>query len=97
MTQGLHLIAAFSCRQEVCMADAMLRQWSLLRSIPRSPRRVDTRTLLRRLREDGFKVGQRTVQRDLHRLSEIFPLMLDKRTVPFGWSWMRTGERPPWG
>ncbi len=97
MTQGLHLIAAFTCRQEVCMADAMLRQWSLLRSIPRSPRRVDTTTLLRRLQEDGFTVGQRTVQRDLHRLSEIFPLMLDKRTVPFGWSWMRTGERPPWG
>ena len=79
------------------MADAMLRQWSLLRSIPRSPRRVDTTTLLRRLHEDGFKVGQRTVQRDLHRLSEIFPLVLDKRSIPFGWSWMRQAERPPWG
>lgn len=71
------------------MADALLRQWTLLRLIPRSPRTADVGDLLARLADAGHTITRRQLQRDLHALSTLFPLQADDRGVAYGWSWSR--------
>ena len=66
--------------------DTLLRQWQMLRLIPRSPIKI-TAGEIKVLSADGFNVAKRTVERDLMSLSEIFPLLSDEREKPFGWSW----------
>lgn len=65
----------------------LARQWAMLRCIPRHPQRVTVSALRTRLGDRGFAVTARTVERDLHSLSEAFPLLVDDRCKPFGWSW----------
>ncbi|MSP92641.1 MAG: WYL domain-containing protein [Myxococcales bacterium] len=74
------------------MTDTLLRHWSMLRNLPRAPRKIDTAMLRERLRAAGFDVTQRSLQRDLQALSAVFPLVVDDRHKPFGWSWARTAE-----
>ncbi|MCO4764038.1 MAG: WYL domain-containing protein [Myxococcales bacterium] len=74
------------------MSSALLRHWQMLRFIPRAPRKVDALTLQRRLDERGFVVSQRSIQRDLTKLSAQFPLVCDDRSKPYGWSWMQGAE-----
>lgn len=74
------------------MSDTTLRQIRMLQMIPRAPRRIDTGTLRRQLAELGFETTQRTVQRDLEKLSAVFPLVCDDRSRPHGWSWEREAE-----
>lgn len=69
------------------MSDTLLRQWILLRSIPRTPRKIDVVGLMAKLEDAGYPTTKRSVQRDLNTLSRIFPLESDTRTIPFGWSW----------
>jgi len=71
------------------MSDALLRQWAMLRLIPKHPRKIDTGTLARRLAAEGYSINRRTIQRDLLTLSEVFPLAVDDRDKPFGWFWMK--------
>lgn len=68
----------------------LLRQWTMLRMVPRAPSRVDVRTLKSQLAEADFHIGMRTIQRDLVDLSTLFPLVCDEREKPYGWSWERT-------
>ena len=65
------------------------RQWAMLRAIPRSPQKATTGEIESRLRDEGFEVSRRTIERDLHTLSERFPLELDDRTRPYGWAWAK--------
>ncbi len=67
----------------------LFRQWSMLRAIPTAPRKIDVARILERLASDGFDTTARTVQRDLQKLSAVFPLVCDERSRPFGWSWMQ--------
>lgn len=69
------------------MSETLLRQWEMLRSIPRAPAKVTVATLLAKLGAAGFKTTKRTVQRELNMLSNIFPLTSDDRSIPYGWSW----------
>ncbi|PLA74865.1 hypothetical protein CYQ88_04540 [Hydrogenovibrio sp. SC-1] len=69
------------------MADAVLRQWNLLQKIPAHPRKISTSDLLTALNNEGIEIGMRTLQRDLLLLSQIFPLVQDDRSKPYGWSW----------
>ncbi len=69
------------------MSDTLLRQWELLRSIPRAPRKIDVATLLQKLERAGYATNKRTIQRDLNTLSGIFPLQSDTQSIPYGWSW----------
>jgi predicted DNA-binding transcriptional regulator YafY len=69
------------------MSDTLLRQWEMLRAIPRFPRKVDAGTLMARLEAAGYPIALRTLQRDLKLLSSIFPLQSDTRSTPYGWSW----------
>lgn len=68
------------------MNDTLMRQWAMLRAIPRHPRRVDTPTIHARLRDQGMVVSLRTVQRDLNTLATTFPLDFDE-SKPQGWCW----------
>ncbi len=68
-------------------ADTVLRQWAMLRALPRHPRQISVPELRARLDAAGHAVTARTLQRDLIELSAVFPLRLDDRSKPFGWSW----------
>ena len=70
------------------MSETYLRQWTMLRHIPRLPRKVPATRLLSILEEEGFKVSKRTIERDLNALSGIFPIKCDDRNKPYGWSFM---------
>lgn len=71
------------------MSDALLRQWELLRAIPRAPGKVDVSALNKKLEQLGYQITRRQLQRDLNNLSRIFNLESDERSVPYGWSWSR--------
>jgi len=74
------------------MSDTLMRQWQMLRLIPRYPIKISTADLKQRLADEGFETTQRTIQRDLMTLSDIYPLTCDNRSKPFGWSWMRDAD-----
>lgn len=63
------------------------RHWLLLRMIPRFPRKIDTATIESLMERQGISIHRRSIQRDLEKLSDIFPLSCDDRDKPFGWSW----------
>lgn len=69
--------------------ETLHRQWQTLRLIPRYPRKISGRELTERLIVAGFTVTKRTVERDLQALSAFFPLVVDSRSMPYGWSWAR--------
>ena len=71
------------------MTDALLRQWTLLRLIPRAPRKADVSQLLGLLADAGHAITRRQLQRDLNTLSRLFPISADERGVAHGWSWLR--------
>ena len=67
--------------------DTLMRQWQMLRMIPRHPQIITASDLQRKLESEQYTVTKRTVERDLQALSAVFPLTLDERDRPFGWSW----------
>ncbi|QNA88870.1 WYL domain-containing protein [Massilia sp. Dwa41.01b] len=67
----------------------VLRQWTMLRLVPRAPAKVAVKDLQQQLRDADFRVSARTIQRDLIELSTLFPLISDDREKPYGWSWQR--------
>lgn len=69
--------------------DTLLRLFALLRLIPTEPQRIATPTLLEKLRDRGFSVTLRSIQRDLSRLSIPFSLQCDDSEIPFRWSFTR--------
>jgi predicted DNA-binding transcriptional regulator YafY len=73
------------------MPDTLMRQWEMLRLIPRAPRKIDGASLEQKLRDVGYDIDRRSVQRDLQKLSELFPIYADERSKPFGWSWSTDG------
>ena len=72
------------------MNNKFLRQWTMLRQVPRYPAKTTTRSLKEVLEEKGFEVTQRTIQRDLKALSAVMPGLLvdDEKDFP-GWSWAK--------
>jgi predicted DNA-binding transcriptional regulator YafY len=68
---------------------SLLRQWHMLRMVPRAPAKISAKELCERLCAADFPVTKRTVERDLKELSEVFPITVDSRDKPFGWSWLR--------
>ncbi len=70
-------------------SETILRQWHLLRLLPRFPRKETAGRLQNRLEEEGYRTTKRTVERDLMSLSGIFPISLDDREKPYGWSWQK--------
>ncbi len=73
------------------MADPLLRTLALLRLVPRHPRSTTAAQLREALAGRGFDIHERSVQRDLLRLSELLPLTCDE-SRPRRWSWPRDAE-----
>jgi len=71
--------------------DTLLRQWLMLRMIPRHPRKISTADIETRLAAEGFGTTRRTIQRDLDKLSTKFQLCSDGNK-PAGWSWQAAAE-----
>lgn len=67
--------------------ETILRQWSMLQKIPRHPASVGTRQLKEKLEEDGYSIDVRTIQRDLGKLSDVFPLTCEERGKALRWCW----------
>ena len=67
----------------------LLRQWHMLHALPRAPRRITVQQLRSHLNDAEFAVTERTIQRDLQELAQVFPLVVDERNKPFGWSWQQ--------
>ncbi len=65
----------------------LLRQWAMLRMIPRYPRKITAREMMEKLSNEGFSMTKRSVERDLQGISATFPLVSDEREKPYGWSW----------
>lgn len=74
------------------MGSSIVRQWHLLTLLPKGPRRIDSATLVARLRERGLAIHRRTIQRDLLELATVFPLVADERSKPYGWRWADDAE-----
>jgi len=53
------------------MGDTQMRKWQMLRLVPRYPAKISTAALKQRLADEGFDATQRTIQRDLMKLSDI--------------------------
>ena len=72
------------------MNNIFLRQLTMLRHIPRLPKKIPTKKLMEILAEKGFEVTQRTIQRDLKTLSNVLPgLQVDNHKDLPGWSWSK--------
>lgn len=69
----------------------MLRQWNMLRMVPRAPQCITAAEITRRLEQAEFPIDKRTVERDLKTLEALFPLLVDESSKPFKWSWRRDG------
>ncbi|MYN45910.1 WYL domain-containing protein [Pseudoduganella sp. FT93W] len=68
---------------------SLLRQWHMLRMVPRAPAKISARELCEQLSAAEFPVTKRTVERDLQELATVFPIVVDSRDKPYGWSWLR--------
>ena len=67
----------------------LVRQWHMLRLVPRAPAKITAQEIRSRLKDQEFIVTERTIQRDLNELLQVFPLTVDERDKPYGWSWHR--------
>lgn len=63
------------------------RQWELLRQLPSRSPGITTAELVVRLKDAGFNISKRSIERDLIELSLIFPLERNDRSIPYGWYW----------
>lgn len=79
-------------RAKTGMKSTLLRQWKMLRMIPRLPRKIGTSELMEKLEAADFNIDLRTIQRDLNQLSEVLPLTADM-AKPQGWSWKEAAEQ----
>jgi predicted DNA-binding transcriptional regulator YafY len=63
--------------------EAIRRGFNILATVSRSP--MSSRDIFNRLADAGFNVSIRTIERDLSRLPDIFPSMIevDERSKPF--------------
>lgn len=67
------------------MADSAIRQLTLLTLIPRSPGRLTTGELHKKISEAGFDITPKTTERDLNALSRYFPILSDESSKPYHW------------
>ena len=57
--------------------------------IPRYPAKVTANQIQDFLKNLGYSISLRSVQRDLNELSRLFPIECDDKSIPFGWSWKK--------
>jgi predicted DNA-binding transcriptional regulator YafY len=74
--------------------DTLFRYLTLLQLIPRFPGKIATSTLQEKLKDRGFQVDSRSLQRDLRdKLTMYFPLICDDSSKPYRWYFDRDFHR----
>ena len=68
------------------MSEPILRHLTTLGLIPALPRKTTAKELHKKLIAQGHVIDIRSIERDLHKLSEMFALTSDE-AKPAGWSW----------
>ena len=71
------------------MSDVTIRHLKTLELVPPYPRKTTAKEIQDQLEDLGLGTSERTVQRDLEAFSQYYPLTCDKRSKPYGWSWMQ--------
>ena len=71
------------------MSDSVLRMIKMTERIPRYPSKVTANQVQDFLKNLGYTISLRSVQRDLNELSRLFPIECDDKSIPFGWSWKK--------
>jgi hypothetical protein len=67
--------------------DTLFRYLAILQLIPRLPGRISTPSLQEKLKDRGFEIGVRSLQRDLRdKLSIPFSIICHEDERPFRWS-----------
>lgn len=74
------------------MSEASVRYLQMLDCIPRHPASTTVAALADELAERGFEVTQRSIQRDLDKLSGRYPLLCDDSCKPYRWSFDRSAS-----
>jgi len=69
--------------------DTLYRQWIMLTKIPRYPRKTTVFELKSILTGEGYIVDTRTIQRDLNKLSILFPLSNETEGRKNYWFWVQ--------
>lgn len=72
--------------------EAFFRLWHTLRQVPRHPNKASVQDIATGLAALGVDVSVRTIQRDLLDLARLFPIIVDDRSRPYGWSWARNAK-----
>ncbi|MDP2784716.1 MAG: WYL domain-containing protein [Sulfurimicrobium sp.] len=67
---------------------SLARQWELLRRLPSRGPGKTAKHLTEELKDAGFDVTKRTVERDLSDLYDAFDLACNNAGVPYGWHWI---------
>lgn len=68
--------------------NTLVRQWELLKLLPKRGTGKTAKDLAIALNDAGFKVSKRQIERDLSTLSGPFPLDCKDQSIPYGWKWM---------
>lgn len=68
--------------------NTLIRQWELLKLLPKRGSGKTAKDLATALNDAGFKVSKRQIERDLSTLSGPFPLDCKDQSIPYGWKWM---------
>lgn len=68
------------------MSEPIIRHLTMLGLIPALPRKITAGQLHEKLKAQSFETHIRSIERDLHKLSRMFPLISDE-AKPAGWSW----------
>lgn len=78
------------------MVTTQHRRMIILQNIPRYPRKITTRELLERVREQGIASNMRAIQRDLEFMSGtgLFAIGADTSSKPTGWYWLKDSAEP---
>lgn len=69
--------------------DTLFRQWFMLTYIPRFPKKIGTADIKKALEGEGYDIDVRSIQRDLIKLSAIFPLNYDMEGRKNCWYWIK--------
>lgn len=69
--------------------DVIARQWEMLKLLPTRGTGSSAGQLTQSLIDLGYAVDKRTVERDLRKLTTLFPIVVDERSKPFGWRWAK--------
>lgn len=75
---------------------ALARQWEMLKLLPGRAPGLTARELTERLKEAGYEVSKRTVERDLNDLSMQFGIVCNDAAMPYGWHWL-PGQQAAFG